>query len=196
MTNLDTIQHKAAAAKHGVSAFITDRFSPRAFSDQAISEETMNTLFEAASWAASANNEQPWRYFYALKGTPGFDQLVATLMPGNQPWAPNAAALVVTVARKTFAANGNNNGSAEHDLGMANATLMLQARQLDIFSHPMGGYQKDKAKELLGLDDTQAPMCMIALGYLGSPDSLEEPYHTRELAPRTRKEIGEFVTVV
>lgn len=192
----NTISIKKAQTQFPVADFITDRFSPRAFSEKALTEQDMNTLFEAASWAPSANNEQPWLYFYALKGTPGFDQLTEIMMPGNQPWAKHAAALVVTVARKTFAANGNNNGAAEHDLGMANAQLMLQARSMEIFSHPIGGFSKDKAKELLGLDETYSAPCMLALGYLGEASQLEEPFLAREGTPRVRKELSAFVKAI
>ncbi len=114
-------------------------------------------------------------------------------MGGNQPWAKDAAALVVTVARKTFAANGNANGSALHDLGMANATLLLQARALDIFGHPMGGFDREKATEILNLDEDRMPVCVIALGYLGDAEQLIEPFKTRELSPRSRKTVDQFV---
>ena len=191
---IETKDIKSAQSHFNVAQFITARFSPRAFAETNISHETMNTLFEAASWAASANNEQPWLYYYALKGTEGFDKLAALLMPANHIWAKNAAVLVVSAIRKTFAANGNNNGSAEHDLGMANANLLLQAAELDIFGHPMGGFYRDKAIEALGLDENQKPMCMFALGYLGDVEQLEEPYKARELMKRSRKPLETFVT--
>lgn len=192
----ETVKIKAAQIQTAVAPFITTRFSPRAFSDKAISQETALSLFEAASWAASANNEQPWEYVYAHKDTPGFQQLWECLMPGNQPWAKNAALLVVSIARKTFAANGNPNGSAPHDLGMANANLLLQAGSVDIFGHPIGGFDRAKATELLQLDENRAPLCMFALGYLGEADSLEEPFKSRELTPRSRKPLESFVTAL
>ena len=190
---INTTEIKAAHTQYGVAPFITNRFSPRAFSGKNISDEVMNTLFEAASWAASANNEQPWMYYFAHKNTEGFEKLAECLMPGNHVWAKNAAVLVVTVAQKTFAKNGNPNVAAEHDLGMANATLLLQASTLDVFGHPMGGFFKDKAADVLGLDDNSAPICMLALGYLGSPEQLDEPFKTRELTGRNRKPLDQFV---
>lgn len=191
-----TIDIKTPQTEFGVSEFITSRFSPRAFSDEEIDTETMYRLFEAASWAPSANNEQPWEYYFALRGAPGFDKIWETLMPGNQPWAKQAAALVISVARKTFSRNGNPNVAALHDLGMANATLLLQARALDIFGHPIGGFDKEKVAALIGLDEDRVPAVVFALGYLGDAESLEEPYKSRETTPRTRKAVSEFVTSI
>ncbi len=193
LETIETTKIKAAQTQFDVAPFITDRFSPRAISEKSISNEAMNTIFEAASWSASANNEQPWEFYYAHKNTEGFQKIWESLMGGNQPWAKDAAALVVTVARKTFAANGTANGSALHDLGMANATLLLQARALDIFGHPMGGFDREKATEILNLDEDRMPVCVIALGYLGDAEQLIEPFKTRELSPRSRKTVDQFV---
>ncbi len=123
----------------------------------------MDELFEAARWAASANNEQPWQYVYAHRGTPAFEQLWNCL----KPWST-------------------------HDVGMANAQLMLQAAQRDIYGHMMAGFDASQTAELLELSEEQRPVCMIALGYLGEADQLEEPYKTRELTPRNRLSITEF----
>ena len=185
---------KIPTTEYPVLELIKNRWSARAFADTPLTDETVHTLFEAASWAASANNEQPWQYIYAHRGTPGFDQLWNCLMPGNQPWAKNAAVLILSVARKTYAANGNPNAYSWHDLGMANATLFLQATAMDIYGHPMAGFSKDKAKEALQLTDDQEAVCMIALGYLAAPEVLEEPFLTREVTARTRKELKEIVT--
>ena len=193
LESIEITQIKAAQTQFDVATFITERFSPRAFSENSITNEAMNTIFEAASWAASANNEQPWEFYYAHKGTEGFQKIWESLMGGNQPWAKDAATLVVTVARKTFAANGTANGSALHDLGMANASLLLQARALDIFGHPMGGFDRAKAAEILNLDEDRMPVCVIALGYLGDAEQLIEPFKTRELTPRSRKSVDQFV---
>ena len=187
---------KIPSTQYPVLELIKNRWSARAFTDTPLTDETVHTLFEAASWAASANNEQPWQYIYAHRGTPGFDQLWNCLMPGNQPWAKNAAILILSVARKTYAANGNPNAYSWHDLGMANATLFLQATAMDIYGHPMAGFSKDKAKEALGLTDDQEPVCMIALGYLAAPEVLEEPFLTREVTARTRKALSEIVTAI
>ncbi|MCH5690256.1 nitroreductase family protein [Niabella sp. W65] len=117
---------KQARTEYPVIDLIKKRWSPRAFADQAVSETDMHTILEAGSWAASSGNEQPWKYVYAMKGTPGFNTLWDCLMEGNQGWNRHAAVLMVAIARKKFARNGRDNVHAEHDLGMSNASMFLQ----------------------------------------------------------------------
>ncbi len=183
---------KAPETDYDLHPLIQKRWSPRAFADQLISKEQLNELFEAARWAASSRNEQPWLYIYAFRGTPEFEQLWECLMPGNQPWAKDAAVLMVSMYRTTLAKNGKPNGAAKHDLGLANAQLILQAAHRDIYGHMMGGFEKEKVQELLDLEENVEPVCMIALGYMGDADQLEEPYKMREQQPRTRMPIAEF----
>ena len=182
---------KIATTTFPVLDTIRNRWSPRSFSDKQLSEEELNTLFEAASWAFSANNGQPWTYIYAFKGSEGFEKLVDCLMPGNQLWAKNASVLMLNVANKMMGERPNH--SAKHDAGAANATLALQAISMGIYSHLMGGFSAEKAIEAFGIDtEKQEPIVMIALGYLGEAEKLEEPFLSRELAPRTRKSLEEF----
>lgn len=184
---------KIATTKHDVLDLIKNRWSPRSFSDKVISEKDLHTILEAAGWAASANNEQPWQYYYASKGNEGFAQIAETLAAGNKPWAQHAAILIVAVARKTYEANQAENVTALHDLGMANAHLLLQASALNIYSHMMGGFDKAKISKTLDLTDNQLPVAVIALGYLDEAEKLDEPFKSRELAPRVRKPLSEFV---
>ena len=151
---------KTASANYPVIDVIKKRWSARAFNNKNISEKDLFTIFEAASWAASANNEQPWQYLFARNGNEGFDKIWKCLMPGNQPWAKDANLLVVSIARKTIASNQKPNYYAHHDLN---------------------------------LDTDQEAMCVIALGYLADAETLEEPFKTRELTPRTRKNLESFV---
>ena len=116
-----------------------------------------------------------------------------SLFDGNKVWAQHADVLVVAVARKTYEANKTENVTALHDLGMANAHLLLQASHLGIYSHMMGGFDHAKISEVLGLTHDQEPVAMIALGYLDEADKLEEPFKTRELSPRVRKPLEAFV---
>ncbi len=183
---------KAAHTRYPVMDVIKDRWSTRAFSGETISIEELNTLFEAASWAPSANNEQPWIYYYADKNAPGFQDLWNCLTPGNQPWTTNASVLLVACIRKTFDKTGKHNGSAEHDLGLANSHLLLQAISMNIYGHIMGGFDRNKVSEYLELSENIHPAFMLALGKLGNPESLEEPYKSRELAPRSRKQLEEI----
>ncbi|MDI1232971.1 MAG: nitroreductase family protein [bacterium] len=184
---------KEAVTVHPVNQLIRKRWSARSFSEKQISQKDLNTLFEAAGWAASAGNEQPWEYIYAKKDTPGFDLLVSCLLPGNQPWAKHASILVVSIARQYFAGNGKSNMAAFHDTGMANAHLFLQATEMGLIAHAMGGFDRDQLTNALQIKVNEAIACVIALGYLGDPEQLEEPFKSRELAPRVRKPITEFI---
>lgn len=183
---------KKAVTSYPVLEVIRNRWSPRAFSDKIIDESSLNSLFEAASWAASAANEQPWQYIYASRGSDGFNNIWDCLLPGNQPWAKHAACLVIAVARTTYQASGKANPYAQHDLGMANAHLLLQASANGIYSHAMAGFNRNALIETIKLADNQDPICVIALGYLSAPDSLEEPFRSREQQPRSRKQLSAF----
>jgi nitroreductase len=181
---------KQAQTRFPVIDLIKNRWSARAFSDQPLTKDQILTLIEAASWAPSSMNEQPWRYRFGLKGDPVFGQLWDCLLPGNQPWTKNAATLLLCTAKMNFARNGQPNNYALHDTGMANAFLMLQATEMHIFGHIMAGFDPDKLRESFQLDDDETAVCIIALGYLGAPDQLEEPFRTREITPRNRMELA------
>ena len=191
-----TPESKTPKTEAEIHPLIAKRWSPRSFSNKPITKEQMNELFEAARWAASANNEQPWEYAYAFKDTDGFEKLWNCLMPGNQPWTKQASVLVVALKRNTFAKNGNPNPWAEHDLGLANAQLFIQATHRDIYGHMMAGFDKEKTKQTLALNEDVEPVCIFALGYLGEAESLEEPYLSRELAPRNRNSVEQFTKVI
>ncbi|WP_340114136.1 nitroreductase family protein [Maribellus mangrovi] len=190
---METLEIKTPLTDTTIHPLIKKRWSPRAFARQAISEETLNGIFTAASWAPSAMNEQPWKYIYAEQGTPEFDRLWNCLMPGNQPWTKNAPVLFVALYNKFYERNGRLNRNAQHDLGMANAQLLLQAASQEVYGHILGGFDADKLIETLELSDEQVPFCMGVLGYIGDPEKLEEPYRSREQAIRTRKDLEEFV---
>lgn len=149
-------------------------------------------LLEAARWAASSNNEQPWEFVYAFRGTDGFDSLLDTLMPGNKKWADNAAVLVLSIARKTFARNGRQNLWSRHDLGMANAQMVLQAAHRNIYAHMMAGFDREAASTLLNLSDDQEALVMTAFGYVDDPSKLDEALREREIAPRNRKPLADI----
>ena len=168
---------------------IKNRWSARAFNGNPIGEKEFSSLLEAARWAPSANNEQPWMYLYAPNGTEGFDKIWECLMPGNQPWNKKAGGFIVTMAQKNYEKNQQPNPFAEHDLGLANTNILLQATSMGIYCHPMAGFDKAKLKQTFQIGEDQNPVCIIALGYLDSPESLEEPFKERELTPRSRKSI-------
>lgn len=184
---------KKAQTQNAVLEIIRDRWSARSFSDKPISEETMNTIIEAASWSFSANNEQPWRYAVAYKGTPLFERFYDLLMPGNQPWCKKAAALVLSLGKKTYTTTGHPNGAMLHDVGSANMLLTLQANAFGIYTHVLGGYHAGRAAEEFQFEEDLVPVYMIALGYLDDSEKLEEPFKTREITPRSRKKLNEVL---
>lgn len=158
----------------------------------------INLLFEAARWAPSAMNEQPWLYFYAGKENPEAFNKVMTILTGINPqWAKDAQYLIVSVARKFYDYNDRPNNSALHDLGAANVSIAIQAAHMGLQVRQMGGFDKDKAAELLHLDRQKyEPVTVIAVGFPGSAEQLPEELMKRELTPRTRKTIDEFVTQI
>lgn len=185
---------KEAATEHAVHPIIRQRFSARGFSDVPLTQGTMMTLFEAAAWAASSMNEQPWRYRFAMRGSPQFEMLWSCLTAGNQPWAKNAGALVVCSGSTVLQRNGEPNNYWLHDVGLANANLLLQAASMDIYGHLMGGFDRAKANGILGQADGHEEIaCFLALGYLGDPEALEEPFKTREHTPRVRRALEQTV---
>jgi nitroreductase len=184
---------KEADTQNDIHPLIRKRWSARAFSDQAIDDATMQQLFEAASWAPSSMNEQPWIYIYAHKSDPAFQDFFECLLTGNKLWNDNASVLVLSLAQKQFTNNANDNRHAWHDVGAANTLLLLQAADLNIFGHQLGGFDREKTIETFNLPENLEPVCFISLGYLGDVERLKEPFKTREFVKRTRKNISEFV---
>lgn len=176
-----------------LSSLIEKRWSPRAFSEQTVSKEQVDMLLQAACLAFSSMNEQPWRYLVAHRGSPLFDQMVDCLNPGNQTWAKEAPVLMLSLAKTNFGRNGNPNRHAWHDVGAANMNLALQATSMDLYTHLMGGYDREKTLNTFSLEETLEPVVFIALGYLGDPDQLEEPLRSRERASRKRKPLDEIL---
>lgn len=185
--------NKLAETKYPINEFIVQRWSARSFSNKAISKDELNTLFEAASWAPSSMNEQPWHYLYAHRGSDGFESMTQCLMDGNKPWAKNGSTMLISLAKKTFDKNGNQNRHHMHDVGAANAHLLLQAASMGIYGHEMGGFHLNRTIEVFGIDSSKWEIaCFIVLGFLDAPEKLDEPYATREITPRKRKTIEEF----
>ncbi len=173
---------------------IRERRSPRAFSDKPVEQEKQLLLFEAARWAASSMNEQPWRFIYATSDkSADYNLLLDCLMDGNKAWAQKAPLLLLTLAKKTFAYKDKPNKHAWHDLGLAVGNLSLQATAMGLYIHQMGGFYADKARETLKIPDDFDPVSIIAVGYLGDVDELPEKLRERELKERTRKPLEEIV---
>ncbi len=175
---------------------IKERRSTRAFSSEKVTEEMIKLLFEAARWAPSAMNEQPWLYYYAGKDNPeAFNKVLGVLTGINPQWAKDAQYLIVSVARKFYDYNGRPNNNALHDLGAANVSMAIQAAHMGLQVRQMGGFDKDKAAEILGLHrEKYEPVTVIAVGFPGNAGQLPDELMERERAPRTRKPVEEFVT--
>jgi nitroreductase len=184
-----------APAAGGVHELIRECWSPRAFSNAPVSRETLNALFEAARWAPSSMNEQPWRFVVAnLADDPeGHARIGATLVPFNASWALRAPVLMVVAAKTAFTYNGAPNPTASYDAGQAVALLSLQATVFGLALHQMGGFDRERARLLLGIPEGYEPVAAVALGYPGNAADLSPELRARETAPRTRRPSGELV---
>ena len=170
------------------------RWSPRAFSDRDVSNADLETIFEAARWAASSFNEQPWRFLVARKSDPAaYDKILNVLLPFNRAWAQSAPVLFIMAAKRTFSHSGAENLYGVHDAGQALAHAFLQATALGLHAHGMAGFDRDRARSELGIPDDYDLGAAVALGYLGSPEQLPDQHRQSELAPRTRKPLNEIV---
>jgi nitroreductase len=186
--------HKPAASQHSIHELIANRWSPRAFADKSIEPAVLRSLFEAARWAPSSNNEQPWVYIVAAKTSPEqFTRILGTLVEFNQGWAKHAAVLAIAVAELAFAKNGAANRNAQYDVGAATALLSVEATSRGLFVHQMAGFDVEKARQVLSIPGGWDPIAALAIGYPGDSGSLPQPYKDRESGPRTRKPIAEFV---
>lgn len=185
---------KAVDTHYPIHNLIRQRWSPLAFSDRMVELEKLHSVLEAASWAASSYNEQPWSYIVATKDNEAeFERLLSCLAEGNQEWARHAPILMLSVAKLYFEYNGVENRHAFHDVGAASATLAIQAAALGLFIHQMAGFDVPKAKESYSIPEGYEPVAAIALGYFGEPQTLSEKLQQRENAPRTRKPLEEFI---
>ena len=170
------------------------RWSPRAFADKRVPAAELCSLFEAARWALSCFNDQPWAYLVATKEYPEeYQRMLSILIEWNQAWAAAAPVLALSVARTSFHHNGKPNRHALHDVGAASTSLALEATARGLFIHQMGGFDADKARATFHIPDGWEPVAAIAIGYAGDPASLPDELRQRELEPRSRKPLSEFV---
>jgi nitroreductase len=189
----ERIMHKPAPVDAPIHDLLSTRWSPRAFSEKPISPEVLRSLFEAARWAPSSNNQQPWAFFVATRDDKeSFAKLLGALVEFNAGWAGNAPALGMAVSKLTFD-NGSPNRNAFYDTGAATALLSVEATAQGLFVHQMAGFDPQKAKQVFGIPEGWEPIAAFAIGYPGHASSLPEKLRDRELAPRTRKPIADFV---
>jgi len=192
--NLEEI--KRAPASTGILDIIATRWSPRAFTDQAVSTEDLRKIFTAASWAASSTNEQPWRFLFGQNGDATFTKILDSMAEANQAWAKHAPVLLLSVGKRIFSPGpytGQHNPYALHDTGAASAFLALQTSALGLHAHGIGGFDHEKARASFNIPAEFEIGACWAMGYLGDPDTLPEQLRQRELASRIRKPLNEFV---
>lgn len=188
-----TVMRKTASTRVPVHPLLAERWSPRGF-DQAheLGEDGLTRLLEAARWAPSAGNSQPWRFLVTRRGEQGHDRLFAALAPGNRAWAGAASALVLVVAR-TAGQDGGPQPWALYDTGQAVAALVTQAQADGLSVHQMGGFDTAAVRAEFGLADTLTPVVVLAIGRRDSTAELPEPLAARETAPRTRHPLSDLL---
>ena len=175
---------------HDIQPFFVDRWSPRAMTGEEITREDLARMFEAARWAMSSMNNQPWRFLYAFRNTPHWQTFYNLLTPGNQAWCKDAAALLVVLSTTTFD-NGKTARTHSYDTGAAWYSFALQGVTSGLVVHGMQGFSYDRAKEDLGVPDGYEVEAMIAVGRPGEPDGLPQALQERE-QPSQRRKVGEF----
>ncbi|HVB87091.1 MAG TPA: nitroreductase family protein [Candidatus Dormibacteraeota bacterium] len=177
-----------------IHEILTHRWSPRAFDARPVEPEKLRALFEAARWAASSYNAQPWYFIVATKDDPAnFNRVLECFVEFNQSWAKSAPVLAISVAGLKMQHNGQDNRHAFHDVGQAAATMALQATALGLQIHQMAGILPDKARDVFHIPEGFDAVAGIALGYPGDPAALPEQLREREVGPRQRKPAASFV---
>jgi len=185
---------KLAETQAPVHELIGRRWSPRSFSDRPVEPDQLLSLFEAARWAPSASNEQPWAFLVATQAdTKNYDAMTGVLVDFNRSWANKAPVLILALAHTQFAKDGKPNRWGFYDLGQAAASLSLQATAHGLATHQMAGFDADAARKQFAVPEGWEPVSVIALGYPGDPNLLAEKLRERETAPRVRKPLESFV---
>lgn len=191
--------NEVASLKHapeveGVLPVFHERWSARAFADRDVSTADLKKVFDAARWAPSSYNEQPWRFLVGLRGTETHDKIASALISFNKAWAPKAPVLILGMARTHFSHNNTPNGYGLYDLGAATAYLVLEAAALGLTTHQMAGFDHDAARKALAIPEEFALGSVTALGYQGEPSLLgDEKLIGMETTPRARKALSEIV---
>jgi nitroreductase len=188
------MQHKPATTQVKIHDLIRERWSPRAFDpDRLVSHDDLQALLEAARWAPSCFNDQPWRFVVCDKATDetSWHTALAVVVEKNRLWASNAPVLILAVAMENFNHNGQPNRWAVYDTGAASVNLCLQATALGLIAHQMGGFDAEKARDVFNLPANCKPMAMMAVGYQAEVDVLDDDFKEAELATRSRMALSE-----
>jgi nitroreductase len=179
--------------KELILEIIQERWSPYSFSSNPVEEYKLKAMFEAAGFAPSCNNEQPWMFVFTTRQEKEvFNDYLGFLVDSNKVWTKYAFAIIISMARTKFSKNGSPNRFAFHDTGMAVTNLLLQALAMDVYVHQMGGFSVEKVKEYFKLGDDIEPVAVMAVGYLGDGISLSPELLKRDEKRRPRKSVNEF----
>lgn len=185
---------KNVKTDHPIHELFSKRWSPYAFDERAVPQSDLKSLFEAARWAPSSYNEQPWHYIVATKDNKAeFDKILSCLVEANQAWAKIAPVLALGVVNLKFSRNGKENRAAVHDLGLASANLVLEATARGLCVHQMIGILPDKARETFKIPEGCEAWTALAIGYEGNPAKMPDELKQRDAARRPRKPLKEFV---
>lgn len=185
---------RSASPDYPVNELISKRWSPYAYSNRLIPRADLRSIFEAARWAASSFNEQPWRYLVASRDqSQQFERMLSCLLDGNQAWAREAPTLAIGCARTTFSRNNKPNRVAQHDLGLASASLSLEAISRGVHVHQMAGILPDKAREIFAIPQEFEPVTALAMGYWAGPNAGSRELQARDAGERSRRPQADFV---
>ena len=185
---------KKAKTDYPIQPALADRWSPYGFADRPVAKADLCSLFEAARWAASSYNEQPWSYLVATKEDPKeFGRLLSCLVEANQAWAKAAPVLALGVVSLRFAKNNQDNRAAVHDLGLASGNLLSEATIRGLSVHQMIGILPDQAREIYQIPEHFEAWTAMAIGYHADPATLPHDLKERDLTPRQRRPLNEFV---
>jgi nitroreductase len=192
---MPTNHPKLAKLDHPILPVMAERWSPYAYDPRPVEREKLLACLEAARWAPSSYNEQPWTYILAERAdAAAFARAIDCLVEGNQAWAKNAGVLILAVVSRLFKKNGKPNAACEHDVGLAAGNLVLQATAVGLQAHQMIGIVHDKVRAAYNVPDGHDPLTAIAIGYPAVVAAgTSDPLGQRDLAPRTRRPIAEFV---
>lgn len=184
--------NKPAITSVDIHPLLRDRWSPRAFDTRPLSPEQVISLFEAARWAPSGGNGQPWSFIVVQRAGEGFADALSALNEGNLVWAQHAPLLFVAVAQLNRE-NGAPNRTALYDLGQAVAHLTVQATAMGLMVHQMGGFSAARAREVFDIPEGYEPVTCVVVGYQADGSALPESLHDRERAPRSRKPLEQLL---
>jgi len=188
------MQDRLAITSTPIHDLLAKRWSPRAFiAGKAVSREQLFSLLEATRWSPSCNGDEPWRYLVwdRTRDAQGFQRAFDCLSENNKKWVKNVPLLMLGCANSVFNHSGKPSRWGQHDVGMANLSLCLQAVALGLAAHQMGGFDAAKARAAFSIPEGYTPMSMVAIGYQAEPDVLDDETKAKELKPRGRRPLAE-----